>query len=371
MASFLDKIGEKLGFSKSSSKSVLGIDIGSSSIKLVQLRKEKEVAVLETYGELALGSYADQEVGQVVKLSSETISEALKDLLKEADVTTKECGLSIPYSSSLVSFIEVPNVSEDELEEMIPIEARKYVPVPISEVMLDWYVIPEEPGTESGKKREERDRINVMLVAIHNENLEEYNRVISQTELSFHFYEIEAFSTVRAVLGQGVEPVMIMDMGAGLTKMYIVERGVIKYSHSINKGSQGITESLARSMNVTKAEAEKTKRESGLEAENRGEGLGGSAEVTLNYILNEANKVLISYQKENHKNVNEVILTGGGALLKGLLEKAEENLDAEVSLADPFSKVKSPAFLEDTLKEAGPAFGVSIGVALRLLEEVD
>ena len=135
MSNFLQRIF------KENNQSVIGVDIGSSSVKVVQLKKHRGKAVLETYGEIALAPYAGLDVGQVTNLPSEKIAEAIKDILKEANVTSLISGVSIPFKSSLVSLIELPKASDDELKEMIPLEARKYIPVPISEVTMDWWVI--------------------------------------------------------------------------------------------------------------------------------------------------------------------------------------------------------------------------------------
>src|ERR1700733_3829046 len=117
--------------------SVLGIDIGSSAIKLVQIRRQSGQAVLETYGELSLGPYAQGVVGQAVILPPDRIAVALSDLMKEKEVnvTTKKCGVSIPFASSLMTEISMPAVSEKQLSVMVPLEARKYIPVPIADVM--------------------------------------------------------------------------------------------------------------------------------------------------------------------------------------------------------------------------------------------
>src|ERR1035437_6711668 len=118
---------------KEKSASVLGVDIGSSSLKLVQLRREGGLAILETYGELALGPYADAEIGQATKLSAETVAEGLTDLLREAKATATSCGVSIPFSRSLVSLVELPKRDDpNEQKTVIELEARKYIPVPIT-----------------------------------------------------------------------------------------------------------------------------------------------------------------------------------------------------------------------------------------------
>ena len=92
-------------FGSKKNTSVIGVDIGASSIKVVQLRKRRGVALLETYGELSLGPYSNSEIGQATNPPASKIAEALKDLLKEANVTTKKAGLSIPFSSSLISLL--------------------------------------------------------------------------------------------------------------------------------------------------------------------------------------------------------------------------------------------------------------------------
>ena len=104
--------------------SVLGIDIGSSAIKVVQVKKKRGRAVLETYGELALGPYAGTEVGRAASLPVEKVIEALKDILKESKCTSVSCGVSLPLSSSLITFITIPPVPEKQVGDVIAIEAR-------------------------------------------------------------------------------------------------------------------------------------------------------------------------------------------------------------------------------------------------------
>src|SRR3989338_9588751 len=147
-------------------QSVLGIDIGTSSIKLVQLRREHGRVILETYGAIALGPYAGVEIGRATSLPAEKISEALKDVIREANVTTVEAAISIPYSSSLVSVIRLPSTVEKQLAQVVPIEARKYIPVPINEVLLDWFVVSDKKSADG--------KLEVLLVAIHNDTIAKF-----------------------------------------------------------------------------------------------------------------------------------------------------------------------------------------------------
>jgi len=350
--------------------SVLGIDIGSSAIKIVQIKKKHGQAVLETYGELALGPYGGHGIGQAVVLPTEKIAEAVSDLLKEKEVniTTNKCGLSIPFTSSLMSLVEMPKVSEKQLAVMVPIEARKYIPVPVSEVMLDWSVIPKiETRNEEALAPGQTPKINVLLVAIHNETISRYKDIVTKAALDAGFFEIEIFSTMRAVLDDTLTPIMIVDMGAASTKIYIVERGIVRVSHTINRGSQDITLTLSKSLGIAPDKAEVMKRELGL--------IGGDKNftevisLTLDFIFAEANRVLLSYEKKYNKAVSKVVMVGGGSALKGLSKLAELNFKTPSETGDPFNKVSSPAFLDKVLKETGPEFAVAIGLALRRLAE--
>lgn len=369
----LDKLKELIPTNILTTKgeSVLGIDISSSSIKIVQLKKEGGVAVLETYGEIALGPYAELDIGQATNLSPEQIATALTDLMTEANVTTKNCGVSIPFSTSLISFIQMPNLEHKELEKMIPLEARKYIPVPISEVQLDWFIIPEEESEYYSGKKEE-NKVSVLLVAIHNEILEKYRSILKGADLNPSFFEIEVFSTIRASVGRSVNPVAIIDIGSSVTKIYIVEYGIVKSSHVINKGSQDITVALSKATNISFKKAEELKRTLGISENNsEAEHTAQTSLLTIDSLFSEAKKIILTYQRENNKNVGQVVFTGGGAGLKGILEIAKKHFDVEASVTDPFSKVKTPAFLENVLEKAGPGFAVAIGLALRKLQEME
>ncbi|MEX2013641.1 MAG: pilus assembly protein PilM [Parcubacteria group bacterium] len=368
--------------------SALGIDIGSSAIKIVQIKKKNSQAVLETYGELALGPYAGIGIGQAVMLPPDKIAQALADLMKEKEVniTTKKCGISIPFASSLMLVIEMPEVSFKQLAVMVPLEARKYIPVPITEVMLDWSVIPKsevrvgESDSSAYATAEERPsaergagtsnllaKIDVLVVAIHNETIARYQEIVAKCGLEAGFFEIEIFSTMRAVLDEALRPVMIMDMGAATTKLYVVERGIIRSSHTVNRGSQDITANISKSLGLSPERAEVMKRQVGAAGEDKN--LTEVIILTLDYIFAEVNNALLAFEKKHNKTISKVILVGGGSALKGLSELAKNNFQTDVVIANPFNKVSAPAFLENILKETGPEFAVAIGLALRKLSE--
>lgn len=359
---------------KKKNTSVLGIDIGSSSIKVVQLRKKGDKAILETYGELSLGPYAGASIGQSTNLPTNKIVQAVSDLLseKEVAITTKICGLAIPFKASLLSIIQMPKISEKEMTGMINIEARKYIPVPISDVSIDWSIIPksEVEGVVSEEKNNKVKMVDVLLVAIHNNIINQYKEIISKTGLNAKFFEIEVFSTMRAVL-EGVQgPLMIFDMGASTTKLYIIDRGLVYNSHTINGGSQDITANMARLLNVSIEEAEVIKRSVGMGKTADGQDLAEAVSVVAERIFSEANRFLFEFQKKRNENIKSVFLTGGGSALKGFRDLAAQAFKVEVISGNPFEKIETPAFLENILRVTGPEFTVAAGAALRCLQEI-
>ncbi|HEY4524382.1 MAG TPA: type IV pilus assembly protein PilM [Candidatus Paceibacterota bacterium] len=348
---------------------VIGLDFGHSSVKAVQLRNEQGRAILETYGEIAVGPYGDLAVGQVANLSSAKMVELLGDLFREANINAPAASIAIPLRSSLLSIIELPPaLSGAKLDKIIPLEARKYIPVPISEVELDWWVLPrptdqsdQASGTPAEKKTE------VLIAAIHKEVIDRYSEYLKAVNLSPAFFEIETFSAIRSVFAGERGVTVILDFGAGTTKLAIVDYGIVRLSHTISKGAQDITLALSRSLGVPFAKAEEIKRTVGLMENYEGQNLSGVMNAIIEYIFAEAHKVLTVYETRKRRSIEKVILIGGGSLLKGLLELAGQNFEMPVVLGKPFDRVEYPAFLGEVLEKTGPGFAVALGLALRHL----
>lgn len=350
---------------KAQDKSVVGVDIGSSSLKVVQLRKEHGQAVLETYGELSLGPYGGEEVGQATNLSAEQVAETLSDLLREAKVTSTNAGFSIPFARSLLTLVSLPYRKDPkEQKTVIQLEARKYIPVPISEVQLDWFIVPNADASTQASGAEQ-SHVEVLLVAVHNDELTFLQGVAKGAKLKTSFYEIEIFSTLRAVVEEPVKPVMVLDIGAGTTKAYVAERGVVALSHAISAGSQDVTRAIAASGNLTIARAEALKKQGGIE----GSGTQ-SPELVFSRIFSEAHRVLMQYETAHKKTITSIVLTGGGGVTKELGAYAKKFFSIDVRVGDPFSKTEAPEFMRPVLEEIGPEFAVAVGIALRKLDEL-
>lgn len=360
-------------FMKPKDTKVIGIDIGSSSIKVVQLKKQNGKAVLETYGEIALGPYAGTDLGRATVLPSDKLSEAIKDLLRESNTSTVNSGLSISIGSSFIVFMKLPTSQQRVFPEMIPIEARKFIPVPMSEVALDWWAIPKDENTVSefrnGENAPDENKTEILLVVINNDAISKNKEVQKLAGLQTTFSEVEIFSCMRASIDPSTAPQAIIDFGAGTTKIFIVERGILRASHVIPRGAQDITLAISKSLGIPFEEAEKLKIKQGI-VSSATDNISEVSSISVDYILSETGRFILNYYRKNNKKISKITLTGGGALLKGLKEKAQNSFETPVEIADPFSKVEYPAFLDEVLKVAGPEFAVAIGIAIRKLQEL-
>lgn len=368
------KLFSKDGIFSGGSDSAVGIDIGSSAIKVVEIKKKGGKAVLETYGAIALGPYADLDVGRVTNLPIEKTVEALREVLKQSGVTDNSVALAIPSQLSLIFTLELPSqVREGELASIVPTEARKYIPVPITEVSLDYFVLPKkEPSFEEVNNPDlaqaSAGKTEVLVVALQNDAVAKYRSIVAEANLSAYFLEIEIFSSIRSNFEHELSLVLLIDFGASRTRLSLVEFGTVRGYHTINRGGADISDSISKSLSIPFSEAENMKKEFGLLSNPADQNLAEIVKLHTDYIFSEANNVLLSYEKKYGRTITKVILSGGGSLLKGLKEASAENFKTQVEVGHPFSKVGAPAFLDKVLLATGPEFAVALGLALRKLQ---
>lgn len=375
--SFKKFVGDMKVFSSVKGDSVIGVDIGTSAVKIVQLKRRAGKAVLETYGSLSLGPYGGGEVGVATNLTEDKIGGAISDLMRESAVTSRDAGVAIPSSASLVTVFEIPaTVDNKELGNIVQTEARKYIPVPIGEVSLDWSVIPEreerfDDTTSVHANVDNRAHTEVLVAAIHNDTISRFQAIVKAASLDVSFYEIEIFSTMRSVLGHEMGTVLLVDFGASKVKLSIIDFGVVRQFHVVMRGSQDITNNIASSLQIPFGKAEEIKRTFDMRApggDAQAQNLKEIIRLSFDFIFNEIENVMLSYERKYNKVIQKVVLTGGGSLIRGFYEAAEVRFKMETTYGNAFSKVESPAFLETILAQTGPEFAVAVGIALRKLQ---
>lgn len=355
LGKFLD-----IGILSPTAGGVIGIDIGSSSLKIVQLSLGKNGASLETYGELQLGPYGGGDIGAPTQLDPSKLSAALSDIIRESNATAKTASLAVPHTASFIAIAPFPTLDHSQLPSMVPIEARKYVPMPMSEITLDWFVIPGIASDGAVPPTSTR----VLMAAIHNESLKRLRSVVQNAGIAVIVNEIEPFCVIRSSVHEDDTSAMLIDFGASSTKSYFVESGILEETHRMPFGGHQLTTALSQALNIPYAQAEEEKRGGGISVAGP---LADALLPSLDRALTDAGKSLERYEREKGKQISRIIVTGGGALLPGLIARTATVLGRDTHLADPFAKVEHPAFLEEILKDAGPTFSVALGIALRKL----
>jgi type IV pilus assembly protein PilM len=338
-------------------KKFLGIDIGSLSVKVVELSKSGDKIRLENYGFSTTKSFLKKSFPQGTFLfSPEEISQILKSILKEARIKTTLANFALPDLSSFFTTIELPPMTKEEIPKAVSFEARKYIPLPLDEVVLDWSIIEKKAIREDGE-----EKMKILLVAIPKEIIQKYQKIAQLSGLKVQSLETEAFALKRALVKEKEKGVIcLVDIGIQSTSFSLIEDGILKGSHSFELSSGQLTQLLVQSFNLSWEEAEILKKKRGLKSRDLAEILI----PPIDLILEEIERIVKNYLRPGGQEPKVYILAGGTALLPGLKEHFELRLKKEIKIADPFEEISYPAPLEPILKQMGPSFAVAIGSAL-------
>ncbi|HEY4487591.1 MAG TPA: pilus assembly protein PilM [Candidatus Paceibacterota bacterium] len=321
--------------------SVLGIDIGSSSIKIVELRSGSPKPILETYGIIELASYEQHTPKEGLHADMDKRGQAILDLLHEVGASASSAGMSLPLSKVFISLIDTLKRDEKQLQRIIQTEAKRYIPVPIETVTLVWQIIREpESGsafTHAEKKQVESPSMHkIILVATRNETLDEYQKIANDAHLYVPFYEAEVFSALRSLPQMRGAPFLIMDIGISGSKIYIADdQGNAIDTHYLETISTG----------------------------------GRASSETIVRLAEAASRMVHTYNTAHPGSIAMCVLAGGGALVPEMAPYMTHALQLPVKRADPFAEVRTPMILEDVLRDVGPLYTVACGLALRALSE--
>ena len=364
-------------FFKKKPTSFLGIDIGTTSIKVIQLGIDGKDIKLENYAFSEDKDYLEVLGGvrgsNDLKISDMQVVEDLTEIRKRAKITGNNVMMSIPVSSAFSSVINLPNMSEDKISEAINYEARQYIPIPINEVVFDWSIISEKKeGNDRGKKSKLKaeEKIKVLLVAIPKEITEKYTAIASALELKLIALETESFSLARSLIGDEDGAFIIVDIGNKMTNVTVVENGYVLASHSaFGTGGKEITRAISYSFNVDFKRAEELKKDIGLSFSGPQKKISETILPTINIIVSEVKKMNEAYIRNNKKMVKRVIVTGGTANLPGLVKYFSSELNISVEVGNPWKNVVYDKSLSGKLKKMSSDFSVAVGLALRGFEK--
>ena len=351
-------------------RNVVGIDIGSSAIKVVELQEKKGIVTLTTYGELQLGPYAKKEIGESVILNSSQEQEALVDVIRESAVSAKHAVFAMPLSSSFVTNVTIETEPNVDLSALVRVEARKVIPASLSEVTLDWAEVEssnEEEEKKDKKNTTGKEQRNVLIAAIQNVALDRFKALMQFAGIEQPPTEIECFSTIRSLYTAKDVDMAIIDIGATSSKLYLSKNGLLMRLHRIRAGGAIATGRIASVLNV-EFEAAEVKKQNADRSEPDFSDMKRAHDGSYDRAFKEFNQVLREYESSNAISIPAVYISGGGAMFPGTDSLLQEALARPVVRAHPFAKVAYPAFMQDTIREIGPSFSVALGAAISAFE---
>jgi len=339
----------------------IGIDIGTSGIKIVEIEHtNKKDAILKNYVSASFRENLPQR-DKEKRITKEEVTELLKMAIKEGGIKTKNASFSIPSFSSFLSFVTMPKVSEADIQNAITNEAKKFIPVSLKEVVLGWEVIEETANKEIANIRDE-NKMKVLLLAVPKDIVSKYNEIAQDSGLKMKNLEVEAFPLTRALVSNNKKTLVIVDIGSRVCNILIVSNGNLRGARNIGVGGDDLTDILSRSIDINYERAEELKRTEGLLNRQVSELLT----PVIGNITNELKRVIAVYKSKNpQKEIEEIILSGGTASLKGIVEFFYNQLRVHTVVGDPWKNLIVENRLKPAIIKKGASFSIAIGLALK------
>lgn len=346
-----------------SSARVLGIDIGTTSIKLVEVEKRGKSLMLENYGLLETKDYLSRGNAAIqtsaLKISERDISQLLSKLLKEINPKTKNAIVSIPVYNAFFVTIDMPTLQPNEADAALKFQVKQYVPLPMDHVNIEWIKM------DSFQNEKGQDMSRYLIVAVPLTIINGMKKIFESVGITLRALEVEHQSLIRSLLSPKDPIVQIIDIGGESTGIYIVEGGISKRSTQIDSGGSSLTKSLARSLNISPLRAEELKKYKGLL------GSGGEYEISqalhpfLDIILNECGRIRNEFERTSKKKVSEIVLVGGGSNLAGIDRYVKDATGLLLKTTDSLRYFVLPQEVEPIRKQIGRTFASASGLALR------
>lgn len=358
-----------------STPTFLGIDFGTSHVKAVELTVKNNKPYLVNYGEALMEVYTQASKEIEFKSPEEKVRDALMALLARMKPKSELAYVAMPGFSGLITLIELPKMSKNELENAVRFEAQRYIPSPLEEVVLSWDIVSTsatantEESVKGARKNDAQGNVEVLLVAALKKEVEKYEQYISQSPVKMEMLELETFSLARALIHdvQGVS--LIIDMGSRSTNLILVENGFIKINRNINAGGHEITSTLAEALNITRERAHVIKSGDKDFLNNRESMI---VFPSLELVVSEARRMLLAY-KEKHKDsmVTTIVLSGGTSHMTGLQEYFSKALGIQASVGNPWWRVMYDEKLSAIIPQLGASYSVALGLALAGVESYE
>ena len=342
-------------FSSADDNLFLGIDIGDSSLKMVELRKKGKQIYLSNY------AFSENVSGvNFTKIDDiNYLAQAILKVKAEANIKARRVTASLPTFSVFSSIINLPPTDKKNMDAAVAEEARKVIPLPVEEMILDWKIVPGAQDDKEGAR--------VFLTGSPKKLVRRYIEIFRLAKLELASLETETFSLVRGLMGNDPSTVMIVEIGANSTDLSVVQESIPVLNRSLEICGGTVTTALAEKLGLSFNQAEQFKFDlSASLSDSSKEELPQLIVKALAPVIHEIEYMREFFQGNGRgRKIEKIILSGGGALLINLADYLSHHLNLQVSIGDPFNRIVYPAEMKPIIAEVGPKLAVAAGLALR------
>lgn len=341
-------------------KELVGIDVGSSSVKLVQLKEQKGSYSLQNVG---IWRLPPEAIVDNALMDSYTVVEAVKGLLTSLAIKEKEASTSVSGNSIIIRKIALPVMQPEELEEQIHWEAEQYIPFDINDVHVDFQVL-ESDGVDPSK-------MNVLLVASKKDIINDYLSVFNEAGIKLVVIDVDSFAVQNAFeLNYEVNPdevCALINIGASIMNLNVVHGGTSLFTRDVQMGGNLFTEEIQKQFGLSGEEAERQKV--------TGDAVTGQRLLEVIDKVNENLALEIRRSLDFYNSnaiegkISRVLISGGAAKTPHLIDAVSHRLGLPVEIMNPFQKIKfsEKDFDQEYLEQIGPLMTVAVGLAIRRL----
>lgn len=341
-------------------KEVVGIDIGSSSVKLVQLKKQKGVYYLENFG---MASLPSETIVDNAIMDSASIKEAIKNLLESHNIKTKSVVTSMSGNSVIIRKILLPMMSEEELESTIQWEAEQYIPFEMTDVNLDFQII--------GPSKEDPSQMNILLVAAKKDVVNDLAMIFRELGLVPQVMDVDCFALENAFQYNydiaDEDTIGLVNIGANAINVNVIKNRSTVFTRDIQVGGNMFNEEIQKRMGLSSDEAERVKLGESLQDIEQ-DLLAQVIDDSLTNLCQEVQRSLDFFTATSaDERVNKLFITGGVTQNQQVKTRLEESLGIRVETLNPFLKIAADEnlFDMDYIHSMSPFFTIATGLAMR------
>jgi type IV pilus assembly protein PilM len=340
------------------SESYLGIDIGSTSVKIVELKKESGKIKLLTYG-------FSENLPSLEKVDNKQMESIISRICDDSGTKSKNAVAALPTFSVFSSIIDLPKINEKDMASAINWEAKKVIPMSLEEMILSWQIIQKTPEEEA----QNSNHLKILLTGAPKTLVKRHIDIFKSCQINLISIETETFALARSLVGNDPSPAMIIEMGANTTDLSIINNGIPVLSRSLDLGGFTISRAIASNLDIDIERAEQFKYDLGISnIESQSDVIPKTIIESITPVVNEITYSLGLFQSKNNRQVEKIILSGGSSLLINFSNYLSKLLNLNVIIGNPWARISYPLELKPLLDEIGPRMSIATGLAMRELE---